>query len=84
MIDTDDEIPEAVHEMYEKILDLFEQQKTDDVMSALQSVVSTVLRNASLSKEAALMNIVMFASGVYSDVEEADKQGACAWSEQRH
>lgn len=84
MIDTDDEIPDAVHEMYEKMLDLFERQQTDDVMSALQSVVSTVLCNASLSKETALMNLVMFASGVYSAVEEADKDGDCVWSERRH
>ena len=84
MTDTDDEIPDAVHEMYDKMLDLFERQQTEDVMSALQSVVSTVLCNASLSKEAAIMNIMMFSSGVYSAVEEADKDGACAWSERRH
>lgn len=84
MIDTDDEIPDAVQEMYDQMLDIFENKQTDDVMSALQSVVSTVLCSASLNKEAALMNLVMFASGAYSAVEKADKEGDCGWSERRH
>ncbi len=79
----EEENPVAV-EMYDQMLDIFENKQTDDVLSALQTVVSTILRSASLTKEAALVNVAIFATGVSMSIEEADKSGDCAWNERRH
>lgn len=84
MSDTDDDIPDTVEEMYDAMLDLFENKETEDVMSALQSIVSTILCAASLNKESALVNVIMFATGVSISIEKADEEGACAWAERRH
>jgi len=53
-------------------------------LSALQTVVSTILSSATLTKEAAVVNVAIFATGVSMSIEEADKSGDCAWNERRH
>jgi hypothetical protein len=86
MTDDEDEVEinEDVQHIYDAMLDIFKDKQTADVLQALEGVISTILCNACVSKEAAFTGLFLIMKGVSSVIEEADKDEACSWNQRKH